>query len=73
MLFQFECFEELLKKVMALGTYNKEMGIPQSGSEVNITIGNFVFLIEYGKFETEDGAWLNERTTVLLPLKMEYK
>ena len=73
LLFQFECFEELLKKVMTLGTYNKEMGIPQSGSKVNITIGNFVFLIEYGKFDTENGAWLNERTTVLLPIKMTYE
>jgi len=73
LVFLLESIENLVQKVITLGSYNKELGPPEPGNTVNIVVGNYVLLTEYGKFDTENGAWLNERTTVLLPIKMTYE
>lgn len=61
-------------KVVQLQTRNACIPSPDFGDEVTFTVGNFVILNEYdGDFVPKDRPWLRERTTVLLPLKMEIK
>lgn len=61
-------------KVVQLQTRNAYMPPPDFGDEVTFTVGNFVILNEYdGDFVSKDKPWMRERTTVLLPLKMEIK
>ena len=68
--------EKCVSKVCCLGTFYKPLGEPHDGMTVHIEVGNFVVLNEYdedGKlFAPEDKKWMCERTTVLLPLHMDY-
>lgn len=53
-------------------TYNKKVGAPNNGDDIEYIVGNFVVLTEYdGYFVPSDKSYLRERTTVLLPLKMD--
>lgn len=63
---------ECAQRVITGQTYYKNGRKPKSGDTIKYTIGNFVFLNEYGKqFSTEEKPWMLSRTTVLLPLKVE--
>lgn len=74
LLFITEMMSKLVEKVCCAITYNKTLRAPKSGDTVEYTVGNFVILNEYGEqFAPEDKPWMRERTTVLLPLKMEIK
>lgn len=68
--------EKCVAKVCCLGTYYQPLGEPRNGQTVKIEVGNFVILNEFDKggdqFTPEDKKWMRERTTVLLPLRMEY-
>jgi hypothetical protein len=68
--------EKCVSRVCCLGTFYKPLGEPHNGMTVHIVVGNFVVLNEYDKegdsFAPEDKKWMCERTTVLLPLRMEY-
>lgn len=69
-LFVLECFEDIVKKIVKTETYYVPKGPHDFGDTVKYTIGNFVWLEEYGdNFGGE--KWMNSRTTVLLPLKYE--
>ena len=68
--------EKCVSKVCCLKTFYKPLGEPRNGITVHVIVGNFVVLNEYDEdgclFTPEDKKWLRERTTVLLPLRMEY-
>ena len=68
--------EKCVSKVCCIGTFYKPLGEPHDGMTVNIEVGNFVVLNEYDEygnlFAPEDKKWMRERTTVLLPLHMDY-
>lgn len=73
-LFFGESLQRLLKKVLFLQTYNKNLGTPVNGCNIHWTIGNYVYLNEFdGDWISEDKKWMDMRTTILLPLKIEYK
>ena len=73
LLFWAESIDALLRKVLTLSTYNKELGKPPNGCTVNWIIGNAVSCAEYdGDWVPEDKKWMRERTTILLPLKVWY-
>ena len=73
-LFWADCIDGLLRKVLSLGTYNKELGMPPNGCTVNLIIGNAVSCAEYdGDLVPADKKWMRERTTILLPLKVWYE
>lgn len=72
LLFIKEMIDECVRKVCGVRTYNKNIGEPKSGATVRYIVGNFVVLNEYdGDFVSHEKPWIRERTTVLLPLKME--
>ena len=74
MLFFGESLQRLLSKVLLLQTYNKNLGIPINGCNIHWTIGNYVYLNEFdGDWVPEDKKWMSMRTTVLLPLKVQYE
>ena len=74
LLFWADCIDGLLRKVLSLGTYNKEFGMPPNGCTVNLIIGNAVSCAEYdGDWIPADKKWMRERTTILLPLKVWYE
>lgn len=73
-LFWADCIDGLLRKVLSLGTYNKELGEPSNGCTVNWVIGNVVSCVEYdGDWVPADKKWMRERVTMLLPLKIWYE
>lgn len=73
-LFWAECVDGLLRKVLSLETYNKELGAPSNGCTVNWVIGNVVSCAEYdGDWIPDDKKWMRERVTMLLPLKIWYE
>lgn len=73
-LFWADCIDGLLRKVLSLGTYNKELGMPPNGCTVNWVIGNVVSYTEYdGDWVPADKKWMRERVTMLLPLKIWYE
>ena len=74
MLFFIESLQRLLSKVLLLQTYNKNLGKPINGCNIHWTIGNYIYLDEFdGDWIPKEKEWMNMRTTVLLPLKMEYR
>lgn len=67
-----EIMNKCVKKVCGVETYNKNVGQPQMGDTVKYIIGNFIILNEYDEhFAPLNKPWMTERTTVLLPIKME--
>lgn len=74
MIFLAESLEKMIKKIVSVMTYNKNLGKPTNGCTVNYTIGNAVILSEFdGDWIPKSKPWLRERTTVLLPLKMSWE
>lgn len=72
LLFVGELINKCARKVCNLETYYKPLGEPQDRDVLKYNIGNFVILNEYnGDFVPNDKPWLCERTTVLLPIKVE--
>ena len=72
LLFIYEMMNKCVEKVKYAQTLSKANGQPKSGDTIKYVVGNFVVLNEFGKqFALEDKPWLQERTTVLLPLKVE--
>lgn len=72
LLFIEKSMNKCARKVCNLETYYEPLGEPQDGDTLKYTIGNFVALNEYdGDFVPSDKPWLRQRTTVLLPIKME--
>ncbi len=66
-----ETMNKCVRKVCMAQTYNKNIGAPEHGDNIQYIVGNFVVLTEYdGNFVPSDKPWMRERTTVLLPLKM---
>ena len=71
-IFMLQAIKECLMKVITGGTYYSKYDPPASGSSVHYTIGNAVVLNEYDtKFATKEKPWMQERTTVMLPIKYE--
>lgn len=70
--FVMECMYNCAKNVVTGSTYSTSKKEPFDGCKIKYTIGNFVVLNEFDdKFRTDEKPWLQERTTVLLPLKYE--
>lgn len=70
--FTYDLFKTCVQRVFNLQTWNKNISPPKNGDRVKMTVGNFVMLDEYGQeFAPEDKPWMTNRTTVLLPLKIE--
>ena len=75
LIFPLSLMEKCVYKVCCLNTYYQPLGRPGVGSTVKIEVGNFVILNEFdkdGTFAPDSKEWMSERTTVLLPLRMEY-
>lgn len=66
---------ELISKVLTTQTYDRHVGMPTEEQRMKYTIGNFVVLTEFGDSTIwdipNDKPWLNERLTILLPIKYE--
>lgn len=72
LVFELNAMEKCVQKVCCGVTYNKKLLAPQNRDSIKFTVGNFVVLNEFGnQFSTDDKPWLQQRTTVLLPLKYE--
>lgn len=73
--FLYKMFEEIASKVCTLQTYYAPIGVPHNGDTINIIVGNFVILDEFDEdgtlFTPKDKKWMRERTTVLLPIRMD--
>lgn len=69
--FVYQNIENVVKKVVAGGTYYKLSGSPKTGSFITYTVGNFIVINETGNFGSPKKPWLHEKTTVLLPIKYE--
>lgn len=66
-----ETIDKCVRKVCLAQSYNKNIGSPASGDNIQYIIENFVVLTEYdGDFVPTDKPWMRERTTILLPIKM---
>lgn len=74
MLFIKEAIDDCMSKVLSGRTYNANKQAPFDGCTINYTIGNFVVLNEYGeRFSTKEKPWMQQRTTVFLPIKYEIR
>lgn len=77
LLFELELINDCIYNVILGKTYNKNIGEPKSNDTVHYTVGNLVVLNEYdmdhNKFCSKDKPFLCERTTVLLPIRMNLK
>ena len=65
-----------LNKVLHLETYYSPAGCPKNfdGAEIYYTVGNFVVCNEYGEqFATKEKPWIEERTTVMLPIAYSFR
>jgi hypothetical protein len=77
MLFIYENMEQCARKVVMGQTYNINKRPPQNGDTVCYTVGDFVIGNEFdkdrSKFSTKEKPWMQERTTVMLPVKYSIK
>lgn len=76
LIFVYDDMSACLNRVLQLETYYLPVGAPKNinGAEIYYTIGNFVVCNEYGEqFATEEKPWMLERTTVMLPIKYNFK
>lgn len=75
--FTTEIMRKLAYKVVTVQTYDKRLSeqlMSGKGKGIKWTVGNYVVLTEYGeKFAPEKKPWMNERVTVLLPLRMDVR
>ena len=70
--FILSAIEKCLARVVTGSTYYAKAKHPADGDCLHYTVGNAVTLSEFGdQFSTEDKPWMQERTTVLLPIKLE--
>ena len=73
LLFIDDLFIKCALKVCCLQTWYSKLDAPKNGDHIKFVVGNFVMLNEYGQeLAPKDKPWMQQRTTVLLPLKMEY-
>lgn len=74
LIFVKEAIDNCMSKVLTGSTYNANKQAPFDGCIINYTIGNFVVLNEYGtQFSTNEKPWMQQRTTVFLPIKYEIR
>ena len=76
MLFIYENIETCLKKILSLQTYDKSIGLPNDANNCNYfyTIGDIVVVNEYGmQFATDEKPWMQQRTTVMIPIVFHYE
>lgn len=74
LLFVQNLIDKCVAKVCCAQIYNKNIRELKSGDTIKYTVGNFVVLNEFEEqFAPDNKPWMQERTTVLLPLKMEIK
>lgn len=72
LIFVKEAIDNCMSKVLLCGTYDINKRAPFDGCTIKYTIGDFVVLNEYGKqFSTKEKPWMQQRTTVFLPIKYE--
>lgn len=72
--FKMQLMSECIQSVCCGETYSMNIRKPSTGCTIIYTVGNFVLLDEFGEqFASDDKPWLEQRTTVLLPLKSEIK
>lgn len=76
LLFVTETIKECINNILQLQTYNITKGFPKNldGAEITFTIGDIVVVNECDpKFAPADKPWMQERTTVMIPLIYNYK
>lgn len=74
LIFELELASRIVQKICTGNTYNKSKGAPKSGDTLQYVIGNLVLLNEFdGDFIPPDKPWMAERSTMLLPIKMDIK
>lgn len=72
LLFEFNAIIECIKKVILAETYNIKIGEPYENCTIKYTIGNLLICNEYGEqFATKEKPWMQQCTTVFLPVKYE--
>lgn len=62
-----ECFLRIIKGE----TFYKPKGAWKQGSQIKYVCGNIIYLVEHGKFGTEEKPWLSERISVMVPVKYD--
>lgn len=76
MLFVYENIEDCLKKILSSQTYDTSVGMPKDANNCNYfyTIGDIVVVNEYGRrFATDEKPWMQQRTTVMIPIVFRYE
>lgn len=76
LLFVSETVNDCINNILGLKTYNVTKGFPKNldGVEFTFTVGDIVIVNEYDtKYAPADKPWMQERTTVMIPLIYEYK
>lgn len=79
LLFVNETIRNCIDNILYVKTYNITKGFPKelNGAEFTYTIGDIVVVNEYdeydSKFAPPEKPWLQERTTVMIPLIYSYK
>ena len=76
MLFVHENIKNCLNKILFLQTYDKNVGMPNDANNCNYfyTIGDIVVVNEYGmQFATDEKPWMQQRTTVMIPIVFSYE
>ena len=76
MLFVHENIKNCLNKILFLQTYDKNVGLPNDANNCNYfyTIGDIVVVNEYGmQFATDEKPWMQQRTTVMIPIVFSYE
>lgn len=72
LMFEYKTMCECVVNICCCATRYKKYADVEWGDKVKYTIGNFVILNEYdGTFCKDKDPWKRQRTTVLVPLKME--
>ena len=76
MLFVAENIAACLKKILLCQTYDKTVGMPENPMKCHYhyTIGDIVVVNEFGRrFATDEKPWMQQRTTVMIPIAFSYK
>ena len=71
--FRTKAIMDVIDRVAQCQTYYIPKGAPTDGDFIKYTVGNVVFIEEYGDYGQEGKRWLNTRITVMLPIKYEVK
>lgn len=76
LLFVEESIKRCIDNVLHLQTYNVKKGFPKmlNGAEFMFTMGDVVVINECdSKFAPKEKPWMQERTTVMIPLIYDFK